>query len=303
MKVAFWARVPLANDPSPAVTVCGATSAFVQRTDEPRATVSVCGEKAKSTIRATTTALDVGAGVVVGAAVGRGVLVGVGVGANVGRGVAVALGALVGAGAGFFVGTGVAGGGVAAGDRDGETVGSVPYLSWVPCGTAEAWAGVAGALADGSMAADAAGVGNAAGAPVSGVPDAEGADVEAPREHAARPIASAIAATAPTRGRETGCPELFMRRPTPRRADRISGPPGLAPWRVARQRVDMRGVGMSDRAPGATTLETRVDDIRAVMDAVGSERAAGVPSTTCMLALGGPCRWPGQRAAPGGSLR
>src|SRR5262245_1806428 len=31
---------------------------------------------------------------------------------------------------------------------------------------------------------------------------------------------------------------------------------------------------MSDRVPGATTLEERMDDIRAVMDAVGSERAA-----------------------------
>src|SRR5262245_62155554 len=31
---------------------------------------------------------------------------------------------------------------------------------------------------------------------------------------------------------------------------------------------------MSDRVPGATTLEERMDDIRAVMDAIGSERAA-----------------------------
>lgn len=38
-------------------------------------------------------------------------------------------------------------------------------------------------------------------------------------------------------------------------------------------RFDKRGMGMSDRVPGATTLETRMDDIRAVMDAVGSERA------------------------------
>jgi pimeloyl-ACP methyl ester carboxylesterase len=37
---------------------------------------------------------------------------------------------------------------------------------------------------------------------------------------------------------------------------------------------DKRGVGMSDRVPGATTLEERMDDIRAVMDVVGSERAA-----------------------------
>ncbi len=37
---------------------------------------------------------------------------------------------------------------------------------------------------------------------------------------------------------------------------------------------DKRGMGMSDRVPGATTLEVRMDDIRAVMDAAGSERAA-----------------------------
>jgi class 3 adenylate cyclase/pimeloyl-ACP methyl ester carboxylesterase len=37
--------------------------------------------------------------------------------------------------------------------------------------------------------------------------------------------------------------------------------------------LDQRGVGMSDRVPGVPTLEVRMDDIRAVMDAVGSERA------------------------------
>ena len=37
---------------------------------------------------------------------------------------------------------------------------------------------------------------------------------------------------------------------------------------------DKRGTGMSDRVDGATTLEARMDDVRAVMDAVGSERAA-----------------------------
>src|SRR5215211_874757 len=37
---------------------------------------------------------------------------------------------------------------------------------------------------------------------------------------------------------------------------------------------DKRGMGMSDRVPGATTLEERMDDIRAIMDAVASERAA-----------------------------
>src|SRR5690348_10922174 len=37
---------------------------------------------------------------------------------------------------------------------------------------------------------------------------------------------------------------------------------------------DKRGTGLSDRVAGAPTLEERSDDIRAVMDAVGSERAA-----------------------------
>ena len=37
---------------------------------------------------------------------------------------------------------------------------------------------------------------------------------------------------------------------------------------------DKRGTGMSDRDVGFPTLEDRMDDVRAVMDAVGSERAA-----------------------------
>jgi pimeloyl-ACP methyl ester carboxylesterase/class 3 adenylate cyclase len=37
---------------------------------------------------------------------------------------------------------------------------------------------------------------------------------------------------------------------------------------------DKRGTGLSDRASGIPDLETRMDDIRAVMDAVGSKRAA-----------------------------
>jgi pimeloyl-ACP methyl ester carboxylesterase/class 3 adenylate cyclase len=37
---------------------------------------------------------------------------------------------------------------------------------------------------------------------------------------------------------------------------------------------DKRGTGMSDRTQGIPDLETRMDDIRAVMDAAGSERAA-----------------------------
>jgi pimeloyl-ACP methyl ester carboxylesterase len=38
-------------------------------------------------------------------------------------------------------------------------------------------------------------------------------------------------------------------------------------------RFDKRGTGMSDRVTDAATLEERADDIRAVMDAAGSERA------------------------------
>jgi pimeloyl-ACP methyl ester carboxylesterase/class 3 adenylate cyclase len=38
--------------------------------------------------------------------------------------------------------------------------------------------------------------------------------------------------------------------------------------------LDKRGNGLSDRVAGASSLEERMDDIRAVMDAVGSERAA-----------------------------
>jgi class 3 adenylate cyclase len=39
-------------------------------------------------------------------------------------------------------------------------------------------------------------------------------------------------------------------------------------------RFDKRGTGMSDRVAGIANLETRMDDVRAVMDAAGSERAA-----------------------------
>ena len=39
-------------------------------------------------------------------------------------------------------------------------------------------------------------------------------------------------------------------------------------------RFDKRGTGMSDPVVGAPTLEMRMDDVRAVMDAVGSTRAA-----------------------------
>src|ERR671936_1912593 len=39
-------------------------------------------------------------------------------------------------------------------------------------------------------------------------------------------------------------------------------------------RFDKRGTGLSDRPSGLPDLETRMDDVRAVMDAAGSERAA-----------------------------
>jgi pimeloyl-ACP methyl ester carboxylesterase len=48
---------------------------------------------------------------------------------------------------------------------------------------------------------------------------------------------------------------------------------------------DKRGTGLSDRVTGAPTLEERSDDIRAVTDAAGSERA------------GRPREPPGQAAA------
>jgi len=52
-------------------------------------------------------------------------------------------------------------------------------------------------------------------------------------------------------------------------------------------RFDKRGTGMSDPAGGAPTLETRMDDVRAVMDAVGSKRAAfyGLSEGAAMIIL------------------
>ncbi|HWX74107.1 MAG TPA: adenylate/guanylate cyclase domain-containing protein [Solirubrobacteraceae bacterium] len=50
---------------------------------------------------------------------------------------------------------------------------------------------------------------------------------------------------------------------------------------------DRRGSGLSDPVPGAPTLEVRMDDVRAVMDAAGSERAAlvGVSEGVSMCLL------------------
>jgi class 3 adenylate cyclase len=66
---------------------------------------------------------------------------------------------------------------------------------------------------------------------------------------------------------------------------------GSVPRRLARfARVitfDKRGVGLSDRVDQAATLEERMDDVRAVMDAEGVERAAlvGVSEGGAMSAL------------------
>lgn len=50
---------------------------------------------------------------------------------------------------------------------------------------------------------------------------------------------------------------------------------------------DKRGTGLSDRVPSIPTLEQRMDDLRAVMDAAGSERAAvlGISEGGPMCAL------------------
>ncbi|MGA8537556.1 MAG: alpha/beta hydrolase [Thermoplasmata archaeon] len=60
-------------------------------------------------------------------------------------------------------------------------------------------------------------------------------------------------------------------------------------------RLDKRGTGLSDRPTEAATLEERVDDIRAVMDAAGSESAALLGqseggSMACLFAATYPAR-------------
>src|SRR6266852_7587390 len=50
---------------------------------------------------------------------------------------------------------------------------------------------------------------------------------------------------------------------------------------------DKRGQGLSDRVSGAPSLEQRMDDVRAIMDDIGSQRAAllGVSEGSAMSAL------------------
>jgi pimeloyl-ACP methyl ester carboxylesterase/class 3 adenylate cyclase len=59
--------------------------------------------------------------------------------------------------------------------------------------------------------------------------------------------------------------------------------------------LDKRGTGLSDRVSGVPTLEERMDDVRVVMDAVGSERAALLGGSeagpiTCLFAATYPKR-------------
>jgi pimeloyl-ACP methyl ester carboxylesterase len=65
--------------------------------------------------------------------------------------------------------------------------------------------------------------------------------------------------------------------------------PSLAQWTSFSRLIkfDKRGTGMSDPVSGAPTLETRMDDVRAVMDAAGSRRAAlfGLSEGASMSAL------------------
>jgi pimeloyl-ACP methyl ester carboxylesterase len=56
---------------------------------------------------------------------------------------------------------------------------------------------------------------------------------------------------------------------------------------------DKRGTGLSDRVPDIPSLETRMDDVRAVMDAAGSERAA-----LFGYSEGGPCASSSPRPIP-----
>jgi pimeloyl-ACP methyl ester carboxylesterase len=63
-------------------------------------------------------------------------------------------------------------------------------------------------------------------------------------------------------------------------------------------RFDKRGTGMSDRVSGAPTLETRMDDARAVMDAVGCGRAAFFGSSEgAAMSLLFAATYPGRTAA------
>jgi pimeloyl-ACP methyl ester carboxylesterase len=61
---------------------------------------------------------------------------------------------------------------------------------------------------------------------------------------------------------------------------------------------DKRGTGLSDRTSQIFTLEQRMDDVRAVMDAAGSERAA-----LFAISEGGRCRCSSRRPIRNGPPR
>jgi pimeloyl-ACP methyl ester carboxylesterase len=70
---------------------------------------------------------------------------------------------------------------------------------------------------------------------------------------------------------------LYPARGSPRRAELGEPSDRAVPGEACRARTSdclrQAGTGMSDRVVGMLTLETRMDDVRAVMDAAGSDRA------------------------------
>ena len=66
---------------------------------------------------------------------------------------------------------------------------------------------------------------------------------------------------------------------------------------------DKRGMGMPDRVPETVTLEERMDDVRAVMDAVGSDRAAIMGPEGGPLACCSPRLTPSEQSASPPGLR
>ena len=90
----------------------------------------------------------------------------------------------------------------------------------------------------------------------------------------------AATSTSPTRSPATGRSTSYSSRATSRTSSSTGPSRALRPSSKSSSsfcrliRFDKRGTGMSDRVSGAPSLETRMDDVRAVMDAVASSRAA-----------------------------
>ena len=68
---------------------------------------------------------------------------------------------------------------------------------------------------------------------------------------------------------------------------------------------DKRGQGLSDRVAGVPTLEERVDDLRAVMDAAGADEVAvaGIPGGGLRAGGGAAAVISATHLSPGGRLR